>query len=129
MKDMAGLLLYGSTRQVELGASVYTLVYGLAFVVGQAHFGVSQAFDLIELLIGEQGYGLIVTALGLPSFVGLVQDNLVLRRIGAACNLVCWAAVFVMVAIGSLGQSGGLGHFLLAAIANFYLLVRLRDAR
>lgn len=121
-------ILLAETRPVELGAGLYTLTYG-AWFLGPGSFGPSAAYGLIAQHVSEVAYGLAIVALAVPSLAGLLVGDHRLRRFGAACNLVLWTFLVILVGLPTGWTSGGIAHFTLAAAANFWLLVRLGGRR
>ena len=124
LRRLNAIVRYGDTEPTELGATLYTILYGLWFI-GPATFAFSPAFDLLSGLIGENLFGALTATVGLIPLFGLAVGSRGLRRAGAFSGLIFWSFIATLVGISSHGHAGGLPHFTLAAVTNAWLYLRL----
>lgn len=125
---MRNRLALSDTWLLELYLSLYTIVWGLGYANPLTDaFQSSPSYAVLRLFPGgELTFGVAVTILGAlklaASVYGQRDDRTLLYAIGA----LFWLGIVFAIGIPSQWSAGGLPHFGLAAIANWYLWVRLR---
>lgn len=126
-------LALADTWPLELFLSLYALVWGLGFLNPLTNtFAASPvAYALIGRLVDESQFGGLVTVVGTLALLAAIRGSRPVRAVAFGVAGLFWVLVVAAIGMPTNWAAGGLPHFMLAALANWYCWVRLnrRGAR
>lgn len=120
-------LALADTWLVELFMALYGLVWGVGLVnpwtvaFGNASYAILALFPG-----GETGVGALAAAIGACEMTAALIGRRQTRALAFAAGGAFWLYVALAVAVASQWAAGGIPHFLLAALASWFLWARLR---
>lgn len=121
-------LAQADTWLLEVFLSVYTLLWGVGLANPLTNVFASNptAYALLALFPGgEPALGAFTVALALAKIAAAAAGTRRRRALVHLLLAVFWAAITVAIGVPTHGGAGGLPHFALVALANWYIWARL----
>lgn len=115
------------TWLLEVFLGLYTLVWGIAYAnpLSTTMAGNPAYAILVQFPGGENAFGAFAAALGAMKLLALVYGSRIARARVCAVLGVFWLAVTISIAIPTHWAAGGIPHFSLVALANWFVWVRM----
>lgn len=128
-RSFSGRMAVADTWLLELFLGLYTLLWGLAFLnpLTDAFSAAPRGYLLIGRFPGgEAAFGGFASAVGALALLAMLRGSRKERALAVGSAGVFWLLVTVAVGVPTEWSAGGLVHFGLAALANWFSWARLR---
>lgn len=115
------------TWLLEVFLGLYTLLWGLWFANPTVDsFGANPSYTILGLFPGgETAFGVFAAVLGAIKLLTAMQSPRPIRGIVCAIAGAFWVCVVFAVGVPTHWSAGGIPHFALVALSNWYIWARL----